>query len=173
MMEKDAMPNSIRSCSPAALLLLCLASLVPAWGQRTYVGADACSICHEDHPEWMRGSAHENVVLTKDKEQVTGCETCHGPGSEHTEDMTRATILTFSKEPAADRSAACLGCHGANHPELNFRRSDHDRRKVACDECHTVGGSEGFHGMRAIGDTMANAEPGLCYECHSAQRAVC
>ena len=145
---------------------------VPAWSQRTYVGADTCAQCHSDEAEWLQGSVHEKAVSPqKGQENVTGCETCHGPGSEHIEDLTPATIFTFSGEPSAERSARCLACHSSINPELNFRRSAHDSRQVGCNECHTANGAEAFHSMRSAASAMAKTEPELCFSCHAEQRA--
>ncbi len=163
--------KTIRFRQTSFLMLLFLLS-APAWAQRTYVGSEACSQCHEEHSEWLKRSVHEKVVVvTKGKESITGCQSCHGPGSEHIEDLSASTIFTFSNQPAAQRSAQCLACHGATHPDLNFRSSAHERSKVACDECHTVTGSEGFHAMRAVEDVMSGTQPELCFGCHAEQRA--
>lgn len=155
-----------------ALALICLAGPGLLRAARTYVGTETCAQCHSDNAKWLAGSVHATAVLkTKDGKKITGCETCHGPGSAHIEDLTPKTILTFRNEPAAQRSAACLRCHASIDARLNFRSGDHDRRKVACDQCHTVTGSQAFHAMRAVGDVMGRAEPALCYRCHAEKRA--
>jgi len=154
------------------ILVLCFLAATPAVSQRTYVGAETCAQCHGQHPDWLKGSVHETVVLvTESKDSITGCETCHGPGSDHIQDLTAATILSFKGETSIERSASCLACHGSMHPELNFRRSAHDRGGVSCNECHVATGSEGFHAMRTVEDVMARAEPSLCLGCHAEQRA--
>lgn len=166
------MQDARKRRSSNSLLVLAFLLGLPVWAQRSYVGSDACAPCHDQQPEWLTGSVHEKSVLPrKDGESITGCETCHGPGSEHIEDLTAATILTFNAESAGERSEACLACHDSSHAELNFRRSAHQRRNVGCSECHTVTGSEGFHSMRSVGDVMSRAEPGLCFDCHAEQRA--
>ncbi len=156
----------------AAPLALVLAAGVCAAAERTYVGADACAQCHSDQAEWLARSAHAEAALkVEEGKSVAGCEVCHGPGSAHIEDLTPATIRTFRNEPASERSGACLACHGLRNAVQNFRRGDHDRRLVACDQCHAAAGSEAFHRMRAVGDAMRGAQPEVCFECHAAVRA--
>ena len=120
-------------------LAICLAS--PAQ-EPTYIGSETCTGCHDEQSTWMKGSVHEKAIVpSKGTEAVSGCESCHGPGSAHIEDLTPATIRTFKTEAAGERSGACLACHSSSDAKLNFRRSDHDRRRVACDQCHTTAGS--------------------------------
>lgn len=157
---------------PAGLLAAALLLPVPMAAQRTYVGADACAGCHAFHVQWLQGSVHQKAVLrTPDGKEISGCETCHGPGSEHIKKFVAGTIRGFKNEPAKERMEACLACHTSTHPELNYRRSAHMRRNVACNDCHTATGTEGFHKMRAVEDVMAGVQPDLCYRCHTAQRA--
>jgi DmsE family decaheme c-type cytochrome len=144
----------------------------PARAQRTYTGAEACAACHEVHSRWNRGGAHESAAIPAQAAKgPTGCETCHGPGSAHAENPSVSNIVTFRLESAAVRSAQCLQCHGRSPSMGSFRRGDHGTRKVACDDCHSPS-SESFHRMRSAADTMARAEPALCYQCHTAQRAA-
>ena len=156
----------------AAMLAILLSSTSVVWGQRTYVGSQRCGVCHAGHRRWVGGSVHVgNELVTEKGEKVTGCETCHGPGSEHIAKIKPGTIFAFKTEPANQRSAACLKCHNSIHPELNFRRSDHHQNKVGCDDCHATISSESFHSMKAADDVMTRAQPELCYECHGWRRA--
>lgn len=154
-----------------AACLLCCATLPGQ--EKTYVGAETCSVCHPDHMEWFQSSAHGKAAVTvAGGEEVTGCEACHGPGSAHAESMDAALIHSFRKEPSKERIDACLACHGERHGELNYRRSAHMRRGVSCTDCHVATGSEGFHKMRAVDDVMRGVQPKLCYECHTEQRGA-
>lgn len=148
-----------------------LAWAAPAAAQPSAIGAEMCGMCHEQHAGWAKGGVHEKAKLPGERE-IEGCETCHGPGSAHMEEMTTEGIFRFAApESAGERSGRCLACHQTLHAELNFRRSDHDKKRVACDECHLEGGSEKFHSLRAAEETLAGAEPELCFRCHNDQRA--
>ncbi len=154
------------------LVAAVLAGAGPAWAQRSYVGADACAGCHAFQAQWLAGSVHDKQeVRTPEGETISGCEVCHGPGSEHIKKFVAGTIRGFQAEPAKERMEVCLACHTRTHPELNYRRSAHMRRGVACNDCHAATGSEGFHRMRAVEDVMEGVQPDLCYRCHVAQRA--
>lgn len=157
----------------AALLGMLLSSASLVWGQeRTYVGSQKCGLCHAGHRRWVSGSVHgSNSLVAENGEKVAGCETCHGPGSEHIAKIKPGTIFAFKTEPAKERSAACLKCHNSSHPELNFRRSDHLQNKVGCDDCHASISSESFHSTKAADDVMTRAQPELCYQCHNWRRA--
>lgn len=156
----------------AALLLILAGSATGVFAQRTYVGSQRCGVCHAGHRRWISGSLHAGSALVTDAgEKVTGCETCHGPGSEHVVKIKPGTIFAFKTEPADQRSAACLACHSSSHPEQNFRRGDHYQNKVGCNECHAFISSESFHSMKAADDVMKRAQPELCYQCHSWRRA--
>jgi len=165
----------MRSDSRWWKLALCLALSAPAAvaADRKYVGSEVCAGCHEQHPRWVAGSPHQQAAVPSGiAKGQSGCETCHGPGSEHSENPTLTNIVTFRLEEASARSAQCLACHSGSNPNRQFRRSDHATGKVPCDECHTPKGSENFHRMRVVRDTMAGVEPELCYRCHGGQRAI-
>ena len=86
--------------------------------------------------------------------------------------MTADTIRTLRTETSKEKTEACLACHAETHAELNYRRSAHTRRGVACTDCHVAKGSESFHKMRAVDDVMRGVQPDLCYECHTGQRGA-
>jgi len=159
--------------APLFALFLALAGRAPAL-EREYVGAETCLSCHDNYTGWMKGSVHEKVTLKAENGKlITGCETCHGPGSAHVEDISaQGAILAFTTdEPPARRVDACLNCHNQLYPQLSHRRSDHIRRGLGCAECHAPTGTEAFHKMRDVKDVMGGQQPELCYRCHIDQRA--
>jgi len=154
------------------LLLILWPGLWAQSPRRTYVGSDTCAGCHTDHSQWLGGSVHEKAALPSGAAKgQSGCESCHGPGSEHAESPSPKSIITFRLEPASQRSGQCLACHGLAQPNREFRRGGHATGKVACNDCHRGSSSEGFHRLRAAADTLRGAQPALCYRCHSARRA--
>jgi DmsE family decaheme c-type cytochrome len=90
-----------------------------------------------------------------------GCETCHGPASNHVKGgggRGVGGLMTFSKEPTAARNAVCLQCHMRGNQAL-WQGSTHDQRKLACMDCHAI------HG----GNQKLLAQPSqlqLCTRCH-------
>ncbi len=94
------------------------------------------------------------------------CEGCHGPGSRHVEEGNPALIRRFAAGvPAAERSAACLSCHGRDKERLQWHGADHALADLACDDCHDPHQARGARGL------LRKATPGLCYECHGEVQA--
>ena len=138
-----------------------------SWAEKTYIGDKFCRICHADQAEWFLSGVHADTTISSglDKGQM-GCETCHGPGSEHVEQPLSNNIITFQTESPLILSSRCLSCHATDHPVINFRRSDHHVKKVSCSSCHSIGGSKSFHQMRSVQDVMDRNQTDLCYGCH-------
>ena len=109
---------------------------------RTYVGVEACKMCHENQYKVWEASAHAkayDVLPAKEKTNpqclschTTGgtaafpnvqCEACHGPGSAYS-DMD--TMKNFKKvwDAGLNRHAAqtCVQCHNKTSP--TFRGFD-------------------------------------------------
>jgi DmsE family decaheme c-type cytochrome len=64
-----------------------------------------------------------------------------------------------------DANAVCMSCHEETHHQM-WTGSAHDRRGVACIDCHSV------HGFKSIEGQLKTArEPETCYQCHKAIRA--
>ena len=64
------------------------------------------------------------------------CETCHGPGKEHSETGDKAKIRVFTTMTPRDVSEVCVGCHNRSTHAL-WKGSMHDARNLSCITCHT------------------------------------
>src|SRR5579864_2127002 len=95
-----------------------------------YVGADVCKTCHEEiYKKHFELTPHFQTTL----EGGHGCESCHGPGSEHVEgsgDITK--IIRFSTLSTQEASARCLSCHGDKLQQRHFAASAHASNDVGC-----------------------------------------
>jgi len=140
-------------------LLLCLGISPASAADAAYVGTDTCKGCHEEMVTAFDKSFHAQAWAATGKNQVSGCEACHGPGATHAKDPSKASIVSFGKESvqtAEQRSAVCLGCHTTSS-ELEFWGvGKHAANGVACADCH---------------DTHASAvpkanQPEVCFNCH-------
>jgi DmsE family decaheme c-type cytochrome len=128
-----------------------------------YVGVDVCKTCHDDlYKKNFEATPHFKTTL-KDGH---GCESCHGPGSEHVEgggDVTK--IISFKNLSRQQSSAQCLSCHAENHEQRHFSASSHAGNDVGCVDCHSP------HYAKEPQHLLAKAQPELCYGCHVTAKA--
>ncbi len=116
-----------------------------AAGQASYIGIEACTVCHDEERKVFDGTAHANAYETLEKDfkefnldcvscHVTGydkpggstvtfveklkdvqCEECHGPGSLHAKKPDKKGLITLKPDPQS-----CVSqCHHPPHVE-NF-----------------------------------------------------
>jgi DmsE family decaheme c-type cytochrome len=127
-------------------------------GTAQYVGSDTCMGCHEDlYKQGFEGTPHFQTTLNEGH----GCESCHGPGSEHVEgggDKTK--IIRFETLSRQESSTRCLSCHGESNKQRHFAASSHASNDVGCLDCHSP------HKAKEAQHLLAKAEPQLCYGCH-------
>lgn len=96
----------------AGLLLLTAGSVQAA--AEKLVGSEACMECHEDAYDSYMRNRHSIAADPRTPAARIGCESCHGPGSEHVDSEGEGGIRSLradSKRGAADNNAACLKCH--------------------------------------------------------------
>jgi len=131
----------------------------------TYVGSEACAVCHEDVFEYFRETIHYKIrSFEVAAGQERGCEGCHGPGSAHV--MERGDvekIINFSNLTAAQSSSICLKCH-AQGSLIHWKSNLHALSDVGCNDCHKS------HKTTAK-KMLYKGDPELCYDCHQQMRA--
>ena len=152
-----------------ATAILCLGGLLaPAWAGVYAEASKACVKCHdaEDLPD-MRRSAHAQASDPRSP----GCISCHGPSQDHLNKPSGGDRpppdIAFSRNggaKAAERNAACLGCHDRDAKRALWGGSQHDVANVACSSCHKVHVN---HDKALAKATQAE----VCYSCHKEQRA--
>jgi len=152
------------------LAFLALASLAGAQDGEP-VGAD-CRTCHEDKLASFDKTHHAGIP--------EGCPACHVGAEEHLagqmegEETPGPSIAALSAE---EINGTCLNCH-ENGQTTNWMGSTHDRRGVACTNCHGVHSFDSLRSQLKAGLTaFAGSGSGAvdrsetCYSCHPAIRA--
>src|SRR5262245_18473474 len=73
----------------------------------TLVGSENCAQCHENITRDFKTASHARIKAEGPNAAEMGCESCHGPGSVHSESGgARDTIVNPGKNPEA-----CFQCH--------------------------------------------------------------
>ena len=128
-----------------------------------YAGSDACVTCHEDvYKKQFEGTPHFQTTLKNGH----GCESCHGPGSEHIAgggDKTK--IIRFSELSRTEVSERCLACHGDRQKQQHAGTSVHASNDVSCLDCHSP------HHAKEEQHLLVKKQTELCYGCHANTRA--
>jgi DmsE family decaheme c-type cytochrome len=153
----------------AFLLLACgLTALAAPAGQAAPPAAPqgnaTCTTCHD--PGGLEQSRHGNHADTR----TPGCQSCHGASADHLKDAVNAPDVVFGAaskhlSPADVRNASCLTCHETKVlPRTNWMGSQHQRRGVACTDCHQAHTPD-----QRILDKRTQSD--VCLRCHKDQRA--
>jgi DmsE family decaheme c-type cytochrome len=128
-----------------------------------YVGVEVCKTCHEDlFKKNFENTPHFKTTLANGH----GCESCHGPGSEHVAsggDITK--IVSFKNLSKQDTNARCLTCHGQDHQQRHFGSSMHAGNDVGCLDCHSP------HHAAEPEHLLVHTQPSLCFGCHVTAKA--
>src|SRR5579863_2067557 len=146
---QQAMPatpaqSSARPSSPAA----------------AYVGDAPCATWHVAQNEGYAKSPHHQAADPRTPAAAKGCETCHGPGSEHAADPVNVKVKDFKTLKSSDANAVCTTCHNKGEHAL-WDGSKHEARGLACTTCHSV------HSYASkTAQLKAPTEPQLCATCH-------
>jgi len=111
-------------------------------GKAAYAGSESCASCHQQAYDWWRGTKHGRAYATLervhkefnlncvschvtgynekggstvthvDRLKDVGCETCHGPGSQHNAAPKQPGLIAL-----AVPESVCGGCHTKEHSD--------------------------------------------------------
>jgi DmsE family decaheme c-type cytochrome len=126
------------------------------------VGDDTCTACHETEGKTLPASLHGKPAhaRTPAAQPNRACETCHGPGKEHSETGDTTKIRVFRAIAPRDASATCLTCHSRGAHSL-WEGSMHDARNLSCSTCHSV-----HKPKSAVAQLKAATPTESCAGCH-------
>ena len=139
-----------------------------------YVPNAACKTCHAEEFTQYQTSPHAKIPLSGvsvsspagGERAQPGCQSCHGPGKNHTENPgDPSTIFNFRTVTPAAVIGRCLSCHNTSHEQVNFASSVHARNGLKCTDCHSI------HHPETEQVLLKLPQPQLCYSCHQARRA--
>ena len=104
-----------------------------------YVGDDTCIACHEGEGKRLGATLHGKAqnVRTPSARANQACETCHGPGKEHSETGDKAKIRVFTAIAPRAASEVCVSCHNRGTHAV-WKGSMHDSRNLSCVTCHSI-----------------------------------
>lgn len=156
--------------APPALGFVMLAMMVPAcapaWAAPQYSGSAACRACHPNVVMDFYKNPHAKQMQTDAAPPEAGCESCHGPASEHIAAKgDKSRITAFSQLKPGQVVANCLRCHSESLGRMQVRRSSHTLAHVACNQCHSI------HKPKTPKSLLNREQRDLCYGCHSNVRA--
>ena len=153
---------------------LCIASCIqvsytafqpPAIPGAEFVGTEECTLCHDQLGLIFNDSPHANLMIGGDHDISAGCESCHGPGSLHSDEGEgRFNIINPGRSPET-----CLQCHVSvrstfqlpgSHPVMDGH--------LACIDCHDP--HQGTTPAETEVTASFNKTRGECTSCHIEQR---
>jgi DmsE family decaheme c-type cytochrome len=103
-----------------------------------YVGVAKCMSCHEVQARGYRESPHARAWDPRAPAADRGCETCHGAGQAHVDDVgAKKRIKNFKVIAPRDVSETCMSCHNREE-HAQWQGSMHDARNITCIACHSI-----------------------------------
>ena len=134
-------------------------------------GADTCLACHNDESMLLIfRTPHGQGSDPNTPFAHLQCESCHGPGEEHTGRKKvgagHPPIVNFGRRgdtPVEEQNKVCTNCH-AKDVGLSWTGSVHQRNQIACADCHQA---------HATVDpvSLLTEQADVCFACHQKQRA--
>lgn len=134
----------------------------PVVEKANYVGSETCLQCHEEVGKAFQKTIHGRLADFETKGSISGCESCHGPGSAHVEDQDPTKIISFKELTPSEAGEICLKCHRSG-AQMDWQGSAHEVNGVSCTSCHDP------HVISM--HQLKKKDPDLCYSCHANKRA--
>ena len=147
-----------------------------------YIGSKECEMCHDEIYRDFQTADHARLIAEGKNAIEAGCESCHGPGSVHSDsggEIKPPFSFTAGRPESAGTGAhpamttaratenVCYQCHANVRGQFNLP-SHHPvpEGHMTCTECHPPHKGIAHKG----GSTRLMAKEENCLQCHSAQR---
>jgi len=126
----------------------------------TYMGDSVCIGCHKAVSETMTNSFHSRRTKQSNLEAAKkGCESCHGPASEHVNSGgNKDKIISFKTASNDKKVNSCMQCH-TNGERMQFGVNAHNMNNISCESCHKI------HAKTPEADWKKEAQAS-CEQCH-------
>jgi predicted CXXCH cytochrome family protein len=130
-----------------------------------YIGNRNCADCHTNITRIFPASAHGKLNSDDLKfASVTGCESCHGPGSKHAQ--AGGGRGKFIINPGKD-ATVCFNCHLDVHAEFNLpQHHPVIENRMNCVQCHDPHGHDVMKPAGGLAMARLNQS---CAQCHREQ----
>lgn len=154
--------------------------MLPNYPGAKYIGSKECEQCHEEIYKTFQTADHARLIAEGPNALEAGCESCHGPGSVHSDSggETKPPYSFSSGRPRAQGIGAgsptaravenvCYQCHGDVRGQ--FALPNHHpvpEGRMTCTDCHPPHKGSAHLG----GGTALRAQDDTCLNCHPAQR---
>jgi len=166
---------SCRSVSRSVVLL-------PDVPGAKYIGSKECEQCHDKIYRDFATADHARLIAEGPNALNAGCESCHGPGSLHSESggeikppysfaAGRPQAGSFGAHLIVDqppyKETVCFPCHSTVRGQFNLP-SHHPvpEGQMSCSDCHSPHKGSAYRG----GGTALVSENESCIQCHAKQR---
>jgi predicted CXXCH cytochrome family protein len=147
-----------------------------------YIGSKECEQCHDTIYRDFATADHSRLVAQGPNALSAGCESCHGPGSLHSESggevkppnsftsgrpQTTSFGTRLVSENPRSTETVCFKCHTDVRGQFNLP-SHHPvpEGRLSCTQCH----SPHKGSIHIGGGTQLMSETESCLRCHPAQR---
>lgn len=130
-----------------------------------FVGNQACLSCHTNYVRQFPASPHARMHFVPSATAgASGCEACHGPGSQHI--AVGGGRGKFILNPGKD-ATSCLNCHLETHAEFSLPQHHPVLEgKMNCVQCHDPHGTDI---MKPAGGLALSRLNQSCAQCHRDQ----
>jgi predicted CXXCH cytochrome family protein len=147
-----------------------------------YIGSKECEQCHEELYRNFATADHSGLIAEGPNAMNAGCESCHGPGSVHSDSggetpppyifaSGRPQRTSYPGKLAAPTprttETVCYTCHADVRGQFNL--PDHHpvpEGRMSCTECHSPHKGSARFG----GGTQLMSQNDGCVKCHPAQQ---
>ena len=182
--------GSLAAAMTAALLLVVISCgtvtrsvvVLPDVPGAKYIGSKECEQCHDKIYRDFATADHARLIAKGPNALNAGCESCHGPGSLHSESggevkppysftagrpQASSYGARLAVQPARATETVCFQCHSDVRGQFQLP-SHHPvpEGRMTCTVCHSPHKGSIIRG----GGTSLVSENESCLACHAAQR---